>query len=120
MYESKVPMRLAPNPGAYVQAWRLGLECARSGRGLKVDWCTVLEPHEIRPWFTDALQRRINARGGFNTPRGRKDNYDQYCSYGRDARAIQARLNTRLRVHQFETAEARRRFSHLLADRNDY
>lgn len=52
-------------------------------------------------------------------PRGRKDCSDYVIRARRDARAISVRVLCRVRVYQFETEEARRRFGHLLSSYHD-
>ena len=107
-----------PSKASYCQAWRFGLQCAREGRSVwsgRAHFSRLLHGDEIRAFFVEALQRRINARAGLDAPRGRKDSTDQFFRYWRDAQAIRQWNNGRVTIHRFETAEARARFAHLLS-----
>lgn len=112
-----------PNPGYYAAEWRKllamdpkseisvpGFIVGMSGWGRQ----TERVEHVLR-CIRFAMQWRINARAGFTPRTSREGDVPLY----RDARAVQAILTTRLRVYQFETATARRRFGHLLAKRDD-
>lgn len=73
---------------------------------------------EFRREFLKALDRRINLKGEVE-PKGRKTDYDYEWRLRRDARAIFDRNTKRIRIYQFETEEARKRFSHLLSSYGD-
>ena len=65
--------------------------------------------------FRQALHRRINLKAGHDpTLRGRKADHDYEWRLRRDADRVRANLTGRVIVRQFETAEARERFAHLL------
>ncbi len=74
---------------------------------------------EFRAEFRRALDRRINSKAGLNAPRGRKDTPEYQAALFRDSRRVRDILTRRMRVYQFETDEARRRFAHLLASYDD-
>lgn len=121
--------------GAYVAGIKLakanpertfehGLTCWYSCTGAK-----------IVAQFREGLHERINAgsyrmaegwrragatRGEFRrpAPRGRKDCRDWQIQAWRDSRRIHDRLQRRVVIHGLETAEARKRFAHLI-DRGD-
>lgn len=132
------PVRLSdlPAPGWYVRHSRAGFEYLRSGGGSLfgggdarrtvrvgepiLDWPgRDFTLPEFERWWWSAMDRRINARAGIGAPRGRKDDPDWEIRAWRDSRRVRDILTTRLRVYQFETDEARRRFGHLLARRDD-
>ena len=92
---------------------------ARTGR-VWIDWAGVpLDAAGFRREFTDALDRRINAKAGLDRPRGRRDSDDHRRALVQDRADLQARLRSRVRIYQFRTPEFRGRFGHLLCDRDD-
>jgi hypothetical protein len=62
----------------------------------------------------DALQRRINSRGGLESA-----NAGMPIELVRDARRLDEIKQRRIRTYQFETALCRDRFGHLLAVRGE-
>lgn len=104
-----------PKPKAYVQAWqRLKTVCQENpnAKMVGVNWWP--QPVcEIQQEFITAMHKRINERGGLGK-RGRKDNHEFFVRLLWDQRAIQAKVRDRVSVYQFQTAEARKRFGHLL------
>ena len=61
----------------------------------------------------------INRKAGIPDVPGRKHETDYQTRLARDCRAVRDIVTRRLRVYQFETAEVRERFGHLLARRDD-
>jgi hypothetical protein len=68
----------------------------------------------IRHRVRQALNRRINSRGGLEAA-----NMPIEIGLIRDARRLDDILQRRVRVYQFESELCRRRFGHLLARRDD-
>lgn len=75
-------------------------------------------PTTFRAELWRAIERRINERGG-GLPAGRKWSNAYYWQAWRDSRRIQDRVLRRVRIYQFETPEAHRRFGHLLSSHGD-
>lgn len=73
----------------------------------------------FRQEFRRALDRRINLKASDGQPRGRRDCYAYDIAAWRDSRRIREILTRPIRHYQFETAEARARFGHLLARYDD-
>jgi hypothetical protein len=65
------------------------------------------------------IHSAINRKGGLPERRGRKDDPDYRAALARDCRRVRDRVNRRVIVRQFETAEVCRRFGHLLTGRED-
>jgi hypothetical protein len=67
------------------------------------------------------LNRKINTYGGMLLERWKWRKWDDeyQVRFRRDQQSIRARVTRRVIVTQFETDEARRRFSHLLTDPHD-
>lgn len=111
-----------PHKDAYVRAIARGHDLTRQGQRVHTgQWPDreFRDHADFQRWVWDALERRINARGGLPEYRGRKDTTDEFYRFWRDSRAVREIHTRRLRVYGFETPDARRRFSHLLASRND-
>lgn len=104
--------------GEYLTACRGAFKAASEGRLIRLWWGgNGLNLDQWRREFIGALNRRINSKVS-EPPAWRKlDGHYQTCLW-RDARRVE-KANRRVRVYQFETAEARSRFSHLLATRDD-
>ena len=98
-----------PSPGAYVRAWRRVKE-SPEGSLFKLDWMRQHVPRlEVLRELDQALQRRINIRGGRE-----EDNEPIPAEWLRDCRRVHEKLQHRIIVRQFETEECRQRFAHLL------
>lgn len=86
---------------------------------IKIDWaCNGKTREQFLKWFLDALERRINANGGLWEV-GRKYDAEYQISMYRDCMAARDRSQRRIRVYQFETAEARLRLGPLLSRHDD-
>jgi hypothetical protein len=104
-----------PLAGKYLRWARAGLEAAKRGQQVKINWCTVVD---FKEEFIGALHRRISKKGG-TEPRGRKTDSDYLAGLRRDQRRLHEILNSRIRHYQFETADVRGRFNHLLSSYDD-
>lgn len=101
---------------AWVRQVRAALD---SGVTVQTSWDVMhRDPESFRAELWRAIDRRINLRAG-PSPRWRKWSSDYHYAALRDSRRIQDRVLRRVRVYQFETVEARRRFGHLLSSQND-
>jgi len=104
-----------PRPGAYVKAWQLLKVACQETPDIEmigVNWWP--QPvKEVQREFITAMHKRINKRDGLGK-RGRKDNHEFFVKLLWDQRAIQNKVQNRVRIYQFKTAEARKRFGHLL------
>jgi hypothetical protein len=86
-------------------------------------WDDPIGLDEFRRKFCEALNNRINLKGGRDLRnvlnhrgrRARKFDQDYETGFYRDQRRVRDIILTRLRVYQFETREVRARFGHLLA-----
>lgn len=78
----------------------------------------VMKPEEAGRKLDALINGAINKKAGWG-PRGRKDSPEYAAQAYRDQQAIRRRITQRVRVYQFETPEARRRFGHLLSRRDD-
>lgn len=100
-----------PSPGAYVQAWRR-VKLAPADQCFKLDWMRPRVPRDdVLREFDQALQRRINIRGGRH-----EDNDPIPAEWIRDCRRVHDKLQHRIIIRQFETEECRLRFAHLLEE----
>ena len=79
--------------------------------------CRGLDLTQFRKWFMDALERRINAKGGL-WQIGKKYEPEYQIAMWRDCQRLKS-IACRIRVYQFETAEVRHRFGHLLSSKED-
>jgi hypothetical protein len=110
----------APHKGAYASYLsKLRAACSADPDGWAMDhmsgWPSTRKPlQQIRREARGALDRRINARGGDLAANAPMD-WDLI----RDARDLDDRLRRRVRIYQWRTRLMRRRFSHLLASRDD-
>lgn len=105
-----------PRKGAYARAWRTLLALAPTDT-VKLDWNNICSAGEARRQFRNALQRRISGRAGASV-QGRKCDPEYQLRLWRDSRRLRD-IAHRIRVYQFESDEARRRFSHLLSHHDD-
>lgn len=114
-YSSK-PDYVRPMVGVYREAFKV----LHSGGMVRMERWTgrTLDLAGFRAEFIRALNRRINAKV-CDRPRGRKDCQEYQIALYRDSRRVRDCLARRVIVRQFETAEARQRFSHLLTTEND-
>jgi hypothetical protein len=110
----------APHKRAYVAyLCLLRFACVADPDGWATDpmsgWARTRKPlRQIRREARQALDRRINARVGDVAA-----NVPMDIDLIRDARDLDDRLRLRVRVYQWRTARMRKRFSHLLASRDD-
>lgn len=74
---------------------------------------------EAQRQLTDLIDVAINRKAGVPDVIGRRDESSHLISLRRDQRRLEDIRRIRLRVYQFETAEVRARFSHLLASFDD-
>lgn len=124
MPASKFLTRL-PKPGYYAREIQRGRDYFKRNpdKGLRIvhaGWFDEFKTaNEFDRWVINALNRRINERGGLPDCRGRKDTLDYQSALQRDARRIADCINHQVIVRQFETAEARERFDHLLTRPGD-
>ena len=82
----------------------------------RLDW--ALQP-KTKAQFHAFLREKLHTKISNHLPwyrRGRKWTAMEQVRMMRDCRAVRDLVTRRLRVYQFETAEVRRRFSHLLSD----
>lgn len=101
--------------GRYARAWVALL--AMAPESLCPGFDHFPEPaREILAAMHGGLADRINRHLPWYG-RGRKWKSDYQIALWRDSRAVRDRVERRVRVYQFETIEARSRFSHLLAER---
>lgn len=101
-------------PGRFVRRYREALEAARSGVKVSTWWGdTGKGEAELREWFIERLNAKINHNGGIDQPRGRKDCGEWFWMARRDARRAEDRNRSRIRIRRFETDVARRRLAHL-------
>jgi len=104
-----------PKPGAYVQLWKRVKAAYHESPNTEAPWLDGWTKPVCEIWqeFVTAMHSRINKRGGLGK-RGRKDSQDYVTRLRRDQRAIQAKVQNRVRLYQFQTVEAEKRFGHLL------
>ena len=102
-----------PAKGAYVAAWRR-INDLPDQAPVRTDWTGSRPAWLVRNEFAKALQARINERGGLS-----RANEPMDIGLVRDARRIEDIKVRRIRHYQFESDLCRRRFSHLLSNRND-
>jgi hypothetical protein len=99
----------------YLSWLRTARDALGEGRRVYTNWSTVHKaPESFQAELRRAIDTRINLRGG-EAPKGRKDSLDYEAQARRDQGRIHDKLRRRARVYQFETAEARRRYGHLLS-----
>lgn len=112
-----------PAPRAYAESWRTLTQLPPTRIVSVPGWIVGMDGWHDQSvsaglallHVRKALDNRINARAGVQIREPREGESAHY----RDSRNVRDILTKRLRVYQFETRAARRRFSHLLADRND-
>jgi len=114
--------RNIPNPGDYARAWR-ALNTMDASRKVTVPGWVVGMPGwgnmtrnagEVLSRVRSAMDARINARAGVTVREHRN-----HIGLVRDAQRLRDIAERRVRVYQFETRNARERFSHLLARHDD-
>ena len=74
---------------------------------------------QYRRRFYFYLETAINRKAGISDCPGRKASREYQTMLYRDQRRVRDRVLNRVRVYQFETKEARKRFSHLLSSREE-
>lgn len=103
-----------PQPGTYAKAWRAIVALPACALVRSNDWTRGNVPAgQLRTEMRAALDRRINTRGGLASA-----NVELDIGLVRDARRLDD-IKRRIRVYQFESELCRKRFGHLLANRND-
>jgi hypothetical protein len=103
-----------PHPGAYAKAWRRVKSAPASAR-FNVSWDRPNTPRdEVLKEFHDALQQRINIRGG-----NLKACEPVPIGLIRDAKRLDEIKTQRIRHYQFETKKMQTKFGHLLARYDD-
>jgi hypothetical protein len=65
------------------------------------------------------LHVAINRKAGIPDIACRKQESDYQIAIARDCRRVHDKIRHRVRVYQFETAEIRARFGHLLSSRDE-
>lgn len=106
-----IPLAIhSPAPGAYLRAWR---HVKAGGRVCVYDWFEQTAAH-----FATALDRRITARGGAESPWRRFDPTYQ-TELERDAQELRDHAAWRRRLHglngqRWRTDVVQRRLGHLL------
>jgi hypothetical protein len=115
-----ITARNYPQAGAYVRFWKR-LKAAPLDQELtpNLAWDYGQTVRDALRKTHDAVNNRINSRGGLDVARGKKDNEFYRSLERRDAWNIHDRIIHRVRIYQFETKIARERFNHLLSDRNE-
>lgn len=104
-----------PSPGAYARACRKLAALPADALVKKPGWAGgVVRAAEMRRQVRQALDRRINVRGG-----QAENNEEIDIGLQRDARRLDDILQRRVRVYQFESHLCRDRFGHLLARHDD-
>lgn len=107
-----------PEPGRYVSAWKKVL-VTPSTVSFDLGFPRGAVPRDqVLQEFREALDRRINHRGGIRHV-GRKHSEIYQTELMRDAYALHDRLTKRVRVYRFACPEVNRRFGHLLARYDD-
>lgn len=109
-------LRNLPKPGAYVRAWRQvkAADQAAAVNTSRFDWTwPTTTAGALRAEMRRALDRRINSRGGRDADNGAVD-----IGWARDAHRLDD-IRRRVRVYQFERAEVKARFGHLLSRYDD-
>lgn len=117
-----------PDKGRYVVYIKTARAAFASGyKNINPTYGVYLSQAEFEHGARKALHSRINMRvpqtmpvDRWGRPSWRKLSADYQASLWRDSRQVRAIMTQRLRVYSFDTPEARKRFSHLLADRSDY
>jgi|SRR5882724_8626194 len=116
-----------PDKGKYVVYIKTARKAFASGyRQINPTYGVYLDRSQFEHGAWKALHARINMRvpqtipsDKWGRPSWRKLSDDYQASLWRDSRQVRAITTQRLRVYSFDTPEARKRFSHLLADRRD-
>lgn len=111
-------MNRPPQPGAYAKAWAR-IRHAGSDAMFQMGWPRgVVDRETLVREYGEALDRRINLRGG-QLPLGRKLTERYQTDLRRDARDLEGWLTQRIRVYGFRCKELNHRFSHVLARSDD-
>lgn len=117
---------------AFIRDYRIARTRLSLGIPIKIGSFPGLEitsEAQFHKWFTDRLDAKINRLGGIDEARatfinnGRRPWRKLEYAFQADSVRDQYRLidirTRRIRVYQFETAEVRKRFSHLLSNRSE-
>jgi len=109
-----------PKPAVYCHKWRQAISLP-AGTKATLGWAgRELDAAGMRREFCNALDNRINHRAGLDHPRGRKDDQDYQRHLFQDCLAIRANITQRIALHQLQTPELRKRFSHLITSYTHY
>lgn len=113
-------IRDLPHKGQYV-AWvkRIRTAFKEGFHRAQITWGDYQTAAEFERGYMLALNRRINNRAGIQFS-GRKMGNDYQTNLRRDQRALQDKLQRRIRVYQFSTPDVRKRFGHLLDSNTEF
>jgi hypothetical protein len=104
----------------YLEWARKCLAAFDEGKKVQTSWSgKALNREEWRAEFVDVLNKRINMKAGAQ-PNWRKLNGTYQMWLMRDSQRLKDMKFRRIRVYQFETQEARIRFSDRLSSREDW
>lgn len=106
---SRPYIRYSPKPTNYVDGWKRAKRYAPTHKGWEQNY----------QGYITALHNRINKRAGDERVMLRKCGDLYQTGLIRDRRAIWEKLNLRVRLYGLETPELRKRFAHLIDDRNE-
>lgn len=108
-----------PDPAGYVALWRKVKALPDHAYVPEADrFGLPAQAKLLKNNFTRALHSRINLRGKINMG-GRRYSRDYEGALFQDRMDLRDKLQRRVRVYQFRTDIVRRRFGHLLDDRNE-
>jgi hypothetical protein len=97
----------------------LASNCLRCVNTEDRDFPERMDKEQTRRRVAFLINTAINRKAGIPDRIGRKQSTDYQASLYRDCRAVRDRINRRVIVRQFETAEIRQRYSHLLSGWDD-
>ncbi len=107
------------DPGLMLAFYRKAFAITAAGGTVRLSWAgRDLDAAGWRKNFRDALDRRINLKMGPPPPWRKLDGLYQ-TNMERDARAIHAYRQQRVRFYHIATPELRKRFGHLMARHDD-
>lgn len=111
-----------PQVCVYLKWVRLCQEAFAQGKRVRTRWTDSYNGMDYEEWrreFRQALDRRINDKGGI-VQRGRKYDYLYQLNMQRDQRALHDYTQRRIRgVYRLSTPELQKRFGHLLPSWDD-
>lgn len=101
----------------YVRSYRTAIAKAKQGIKIQMNWAgAALDEAGLKAEFITALFRRIETKAGI-VHKGRKWAYLYQLEQERDCRAIRDKVQLRIVLHQIATPELKRRFAHLISER---